>query len=480
MKSIIMYTLAFISVCTALRGDVYYLKITNFNSEATASNILTNHMHEETNVIMRRREIDSFNYNLYKNGMIVHPLSWPSVYQGRYVRQLLKNDQLYLERHCKFNAENRWVPTRRRLRDFLWNVNTDAIKNTVYVSYAIAKCNTRLRVVPSAELRMVTYAHYSFDMLQIFFIQTGDELAILHTSRDRKWHYVRAKQSRGWIKKSDIAILSKKSIRPFLAQKKLVITGRRVRVYKDSSWHNLVQYTPAQDEIFRDARAADSMYHDHDDVIEKWKWSRSVPENEEYYYLYMGKHIPYAYRDDHFYYIIIPTGKNTYITNYIPVTSDVSEGVLPVTRLNIARQAFKMLGEEYQWGGLNGSTDCSSFFIRLFSCFGIELPKSTKDQIKAMREIPIAYNMKSSSRLKKVKALKPFTSFLYHPGHIMLYIGTVKGKPLVIHNKWKYRTAKNEKVIIGKVVINDVYLGEKSRDRSLLLKATKIGLLCNY
>ena len=62
----------------------------------------------------------------------------------------------------------------------------------------------------------------------------------------------------------------------------------------------------------------------------------------------------------------------------------------------------------------------------------------------------------------------PFLTVIWMPGHIMLYVGTHQGKPLVFHNTWGLRTQSasggESRLIIGKAVITTLEPGQELPD----------------
>ena len=58
----------------------------------------------------------------------------------------------------------------------------------------------------------------------------------------------------------------------------------------------------------------------------------------------------------------------------IPVSDDVNAGYLPLTSANIVRQAFKLLGDRYGWGGDLQANDCTGITREIYRCFGVLLP----------------------------------------------------------------------------------------------------------
>ena len=54
--------------------------------------------------------------------------------------------------------------------------------------------------------------------------------------------------------------------------------------------------------------------------------------------------------------------------------------LLPLTRANIIRQAFKFLGERYGWGHDYNARDCSGFVSEVYRSMGVQMPRNTSDQ----------------------------------------------------------------------------------------------------
>lgn len=65
---------------------------------------------------------------------------------------------------------------------------------------------------------------------------------------------------------------------------------------------------------------------------------------------------------------------------------------MPVSGADIIAKAEKSLGVAYQWGGTNLSSgvDCSGLVQAVFGSFGIDLPRTTYDQINVGASVPVA------------------------------------------------------------------------------------------
>ncbi|MBN1899298.1 MAG: SH3 domain-containing protein [Spirochaetes bacterium] len=430
MKKLIFYILS----CLILLSMTYSTKRQEVqriykNSILLAQDMLENSK-DQTNVLLSRYQIKRFNRKMTKQQLIIDILDLPSSYKKKKLKRFIKNDIEYIKLAGRYNKYNHLIPLEKRDLEFKRNMNVEGLKKKNHVQYGVITKNCSLRLAPSYEYRMAKENDFHFDILQVQFLQRGDAVVVMHRSYDKKWYFAQTQYSRGWIEQQNIRILDKKTVEKYLSGKKLIVTGKKVKVYYKPGSHG-------------------------------------------YYYLYMGKAIPFAKEDKHYYHILLPLSHDQFETNYIPVKEDTSRKYLPFTRKNLVIQAVKMLGERYGWGGENGDTDCSSFFTRFFKSFGVDLPKGSMYQIKGLKRV----RYREKNKLDAINKLTPFQSFLYKPGHIMLYIGTYNEVPLVLHNVWKYRLPDDTKIIIGSVVITDLSLGNDSSDGSFFQQITRIGRL---
>jgi hypothetical protein len=156
---------------------------------------------------------------------------------------------------------------------------------------------------------------------------------------------------------------------------------------------------------------------------------------------------------------------------------DVSPGFLPFTARNIYKQALMMLNEPYGWGDMYGEQDCSRFLQMVFATVGIMLPRDSKDQAQ-VSNVAVDFDEKSSDDVKNAAiAQSPAANtLLAMKGHIMLYLGTVDGKPYAIHDTTGYKKIVDDKEIsyaIDRVIISDLSLGQGSPKGSLLRRLTR-------
>ncbi len=322
----------------------------------------------------------------------------------------------------------------QKLKD---NMNLERLQDNNPVSYAFTVKRTHMRAYPTNDFVVDSPTDKEFDNFQETAVDPTTPLLVLHTSTDKKWNYVRMYNYTGWIPTSDIAITTNRDswLKYTKSEKFLVCTGTKLSL----------GYNP---------------------------WSPALSELE----FEMGTKIPLAQASDNIpnvvdnqsisgnYVVKLPVrnanGSLDFKLALIPVSADVSEGYLPYTRENILRQAFKIQGERYGWGGLFESKDCSSFVRDVYLTFGIELPRNTSQQVKIEGNKVILTDITSiEERAKLISTLKP-GAVLYMRGHCVIYIGEHNGKQYALHNINTYGNidAPNADGTLRAITLNGVTL----------------------
>lgn len=151
---------------------------------------------------------------------------------------------------------------------------------------------------------------------------------------------------------------------------------------------------------------------------------------------------------------------------------------LPLTPGNLARLAGRLLGQPYGWGGLFGNRDCSALTRNLLVPFGLWLPRNSADQARRGGRFVDLAGLPDLDKTALIKAQAvPYLTLLWMPGHVMLYLGSPRGRPLVLHSIWGLKTAGpwcgEGRRIIGRTVITSLTPGaelpELARPQGLLL-----------
>jgi hypothetical protein len=198
----------------------------------------------------------------------------------------------------------------------------------------------------------------------------------------------------------------------------------------------------------------------------------------------MGARIPLAPSrgtDSKTYSIIIPgqtrEGKLSVKTISIPASTGLHYGYLPCTRSGLVRQAFKMLGTRYGWGGMFQSVDCSSFVMDIYRSFGIILPRNAGEQERSGLTSVDFSRADTVARQQLISEL-PAGSLLYLKGHVMFYLGTVGSRHYVIHALAAYgrptgTTGQYQRINVMQVTVSDLELPRASG--KTLLESLMVG-----
>lgn len=114
----------------------------------------------------------------------------------------------------------------------------------------------------------------------------------------------------------------------------------------------------------------------------------------------------------------------------------------PMTPRALADVAARLMGRAYGWGGLFGERDCSALMRDVLAPFGVWLPRNSAAQAKHGRFAGV----KELSPARKERMLLdegvPGLTLVWLRGHVMLYMGSWKGRPVVLHAIWGLRTAQ--------------------------------------
>jgi len=315
------------------------------------------------------------------------------------------------------------------------NMDLSGVSGEIAVRYAYIVHNADQRLLPAAEGLNTQPFDLDFDELQNSSLSPGTPLAVLHTSRDGKWHYVSSSVSSGWVEADKTAFCAGNEIEePDGKDAFVVVTSARADIYLD----------PGLTEYYDYARMGD-----------RFILKQTTPSAAEVVLFYRN-----------------PDSSLKRVPGYI-AGDDVSRGYLPYTPRNAIRQAFKLLNTPYGWGGMYGEQDCSQFIREVFSVMGIKLPRNSAAQAQVGVLLAGAsgepVDDKASWFSRKVAG--GITTICLN-GHIMLFLGMDNGRPYAIHDAWAYRVkgprGEDEVRLINRVAVTGLELGEGSRKGSLL------------
>jgi hypothetical protein len=290
----------------------------------------------------------------------------------------------------------------------LQEMNLQGLESVCKMKYAYSIRSTSVRSFPSDLFITDDPADQEFDLFQETSLDPAEPLVILHESRSKRWIFAQSSFCRGWISARRLAVAASRRIwLAYLHEERLLtVTGSRLRLGYNP-------YSPGISEL-------------------EFKMGARIP-------LAAREEIPEAIDNQSpigCYVVKLPVhdslGELTFKPALVPSAGDVSIGYLPYTRGAVIRQAFKMHGERYGWGGLFNSRDCSAFVRDIYRCFGFQFPRNSREQGLLPGN---SFSPAGASRRRRQRLLEQIGTgaILFFPGHVMVYLGKHRDEYYVIH-----------------------------------------------
>lgn len=356
-------------------------------------------------VMATPREIEVFN-----TAIIEHSVG--SVYDLiRYPTQISKEKLTSLLNEDLFWTENKYVQDEllgeTYYKSIQEEINRERISEVVRITYGFTVRRTNLRILPTADFVTNRTGDYEFDRLQQTAVTPVQPILVLHVSRSGQWYFVQSGCAAGWMVAADVAVTKEREEWLMYATAKnfLVVTANRLRL-------GVNPYFQALSEV-------------------EFCMGDTLPLFEEPLVQCVGKQSTVGN-----YVVKLPVrqagGQLGFKAALVPMVSDVSQGYLPYTQGNILRQAFKMQGDRYGWGGSFNSRDCSAFIMDIYRSFGFRLPRNTGEQMHTPSHSVDFTGKTTLERKELLSQLQPGVP-LYFRGHVMLYLGTAEDDYYVIH-----------------------------------------------
>ncbi len=289
-------------------------------------------------------------------------------------------------------------------------MNLSGLKGRVPISFAMVLRRTNMRTWPTEDEVYRTADTYDLDRFQENALFPADMVAVLHRSDDGDWSFVQSYNYAAWVKSKDIATGSRDDMLAFKSAKDfLVVTGAKVRT-------NFTPEVPSLSELQLDMGIRLP--------LESAENSPAVINGQNPHASYIVR-LPVRNAD----------GSLGFHAALIARSQDVRRGFLPFTHRNILKQAFKFLGERYGWGHAYNGRDCTGFVSEIYKTFGILLPRNSGQQGKSSigQSVSLSPNA-SPDEILSVVSNAEAGDLLHSPGHVMMYLGSDKGMPYVIHD----------------------------------------------
>ncbi len=299
------------------------------------------------------------------------------------------------------------------------SLNLDGVPAESTIRYGVAVRRSLMKNFPTDDEIYSTPQDYALDRFMETTAYPLEPMAILSTSRDGLWYFAQIYNYAAWIKAEDVAVADKEVLRAYVsAEQFLVVTGKRATTHFNPFTKELSEY-----QIPMGVRIP----------LAKKEEIQATVDGQGIFGNFVVK-LP----------VRNASGTMELKQSLISRSEDVSVGYLPYTRENILKQAFKLLGTRYGWGGRFHGNDCSSTVMDVHTVFGFKLPRNSGEL--GLKTVGRSYELSKDMNLQKrleILAGAPIGSALEMPGHIMLYIGQANGQHYILHAHLGLTTSTN-------------------------------------
>lgn len=302
-------------------------------------------------------------------------------------------------RSRKFGNALAVVYSDREIDAYIDKMALDRVPDRVKIVHALTVRPTRLRNAPTfppMEAGLWQNGKTRWDAFNVCLVSIATPVRVLHVSRTGEYALILCREGYGWLRCEDMAFGTEEAINAFAdPQDFFMCTGDRVLFYADESCTYASGY-------FR-----------------------------------MGDRLP-----------VTEKGNNRLVT--IPVRdvdgtlrpgrawlagdAEISVGLLPFTRRNIVRTAFKLLDNPYDWTGGWYGRDHETTYRNIFACFGFELPLFGELFPHFGNSTQITRpEMTKQEHYDIIAANEPFVTIQVAGthGHGELYLGMYEGEPII-------------------------------------------------
>lgn len=313
----------------------------------------------------------------------------------------MSGDQLKKQIDVPFPKEPMYIGPNQVAQSYLEqmkaNMNLKAIRDRNEVQYAFTVKRSSLRVYPTSDVVSDERDDQEFDLFQNTAVHPFEPLLIYHTSADRKWYFARMYNCFGWLPADDVAISpDKKAWEAYQnSDRFIMVAGNRLRLCENPNSPEISNLGLPMGTIIPLADNPIPTMIDRQDPTGNYVVKLAVRTS---------------------------SGKLGFKLALLPYSLDVREGYLPYTRANVIKQAFKLQGDRYGWGGMLDSHDCSSLILDVYRCFGFKLPRNSEQQVVSAGKTVSFEGSDLKKRAELFTDLLPGAS-LHFPGHVMLYLG---------------------------------------------------------
>jgi len=367
-------------------------------------------------------DINGKKYNLLGRNtyLTCDPLSMKSI-PGDSVRAIMDQRLSALRRGTSYDFRKKKLDdaAKQKLID---QARPGEIPATVVPRYGILVCHSHTMKYPSANETWPDPVSWISNN-SISSLDAASPVAVLHTSRDGDWYYIRSEIHFGWVPATHVAIGSLREIRDYVDAKNfIVVTGGKAPVYSGRS---------------------------HESFITD---------------LYMGARMQLVRKAADGYQVLMPfrraDGSFEAVPGFVKPDAPVSVGFQPFTRRNIINTFFTKLDDPWSGGDYYEGRHCCGTIRGLLRTFGISVLNSTTFQLHASDHV-YSFPKETSNEVKYryLEKCEPVITLLGSPAHVILYLSAVNGRHYVIHSTgYDYKSADGTTMLLRRVNVNDTEL----------------------
>ena len=365
------------------------------------------------------------------------------------------------------DSGNYYSSVEERFSEDILNCLDPDASSQMNVKYAICTKRTALMALPTDKGILDDKDDPDFDYRYLSVVNVNDPLVIKTKSADGKFYQAYSTCCSGWIPASDVAVCESRE--QWLDgwrcddEKKLIVYGDRITTEDSNSTPEVASRTLYMGTAL--------VLADESDI--NGRISNRTAHNNHVVWM------PVRNSDGIYKKVLALIGENR----------PVSEGYLPLTTSNILMVALNQLGNCYGWGGMLGSDDCSGYMRDIYSCFGLELARSTSEQEMGFlknyylseRRDNGTWNLDGISDEKKAEIVRklPPGSILDIQGHEMMYLGYEDDRMYVISSISTVRIPGDDSITrVRNVIINT--LDMQRGDRKTWLHHLKYAIVPYY
>ena len=360
-------------------------------------------------VLLPSPAIAARNARLLQADGSMHDLAaWPIETDGQAIRALIE-DLSSRPTRTLYDVHGREVPD-ATLDDIMANLALDALgTGPRTVRFGLVLKRAPLRTFPT-DLRVFSRpGETDIDRFQESALFPGTPVLVLHQSNDTDWSFVVSPRYAAWIPRTAVAQGSRDDVLGYVARTPYrIVTGAEEHTVDT-----------------REAPQVSALQLDMGVRVPLADVPPDEPVNGQHPYASWVVDLPVFGPDDFL----------AFQPALLPKIADTAPDYLPLTRGNLIRQAFKLLGERYGWGHAYNARDCSGFVSEIYRSMGVQLPRNTSDQSvsPAFDRVHFEDDTPRAERMAAVAKLD-VGDLIYIPGHVMMMVGRIGDVPYVIHD----------------------------------------------